>query len=930
MKRSFGTLRLRAAIAAAALGCGIGVADAGTCVGDLNGDNIVDLGDLGVLLANYGLSGATPEQGDLDGNTIIDLSDLGLMLTAFGQPCAAPPTLLELAGNPLADYPHFEFVQAFNTGEEVSVGIDPSRAGGALGGALYVVANKTAAEWDADPALLDVRAGGPQVVVITGSTIQENTFTVAAAGELNADAGTDLGVGYDVVLDADADGLLGVGDLIDGRGDEAGLNVFRDLTTLGPLATTSVTYTGGRFLDQKTWYPTDIANLGPRPLVVISHGNGHEYTWYDYLQQHLASYGYVVMSHENNTQPGIESASQTTLRNTDYFLANLGTIGGGVFNGLIDAERIVWIGHSRGGEGVARAYDKLLDGEFVPTDFTIDQIRLISSIAPTDFLLTNASNPHDAFYHLIAGSADGDVNGGVSSDIVQYMHIYGRATDYRQATQVQGADHNDFNCCGFQDFVGPPGTELGRTTVQTITKAVYLALVEHYVDDNAPVREYLWRQYEGFRSDSAPSTATVSHQYVAGAGAGHYVIDDFQTETSTLVSSSGGAVTSTVTNLVEGLLDDGNTNYSWLASDPMNGMTHAMSTDISRGAVFDWAAGTNAFIEWEILLGERDFTDDSFLSFRGCQGTRHPNTTAVLGDLDFSVTLRDGAGNTSSISISAYGGGLEEPYQRGDFGAGPGWLNEFETVRVRLTDFVANGRTLDLGDVVAVRFDFGDGFGSSQGRIGIDDVEIIPAVETLPIHVERAGGGATPTAAIEARDAAIHTPEAPVAVSDVVYARRFTLAHPEAFAWRADKPQYRGGWVLVVRTESELLHPTQLAQRQLLVGEQIAERVNVGFGSGHLVVVVPGGVELASAIVRFGSAELPERIDAEWLAGELQAAAGLASVGAEAAARAETLGGDVISVSSREALDELLANLVETYAPDESDRIAALRLRSGE
>jgi hypothetical protein len=69
---------------------------------------------------------------------------------------------------------------------------------------------------------------------------------------------------------------------------------------------------------------------------------------------------------------------------------------------------------------------------------------------------------------------------------------------------------------------------------------------------------------------------------------------------------------------------------------------------------------------------------------------------------------------------------VRDPYQRTSFGAGAGWQNEFETVRVRLIDFTRDGSGLDLGNVETVRLRFGPGFGSAQGRIGLDDVRLLP------------------------------------------------------------------------------------------------------------------------------------------------------------------------------------------------------------
>lgn len=55
--------------------------------GDLNGDCLVDLGDLAQLLAHYGDQNAAPENGDLDRSGLIDLSDLALLLANYGESC---------------------------------------------------------------------------------------------------------------------------------------------------------------------------------------------------------------------------------------------------------------------------------------------------------------------------------------------------------------------------------------------------------------------------------------------------------------------------------------------------------------------------------------------------------------------------------------------------------------------------------------------------------------------------------------------------------------------------------------------------------------------------------------------------------------------------------------------------------------------------
>ncbi len=57
-------------------------------LGDLDGNLIVDLGDLAILLANYGLTaGATYDQGDFESDGDVDLGDLAILLAEYGVDC---------------------------------------------------------------------------------------------------------------------------------------------------------------------------------------------------------------------------------------------------------------------------------------------------------------------------------------------------------------------------------------------------------------------------------------------------------------------------------------------------------------------------------------------------------------------------------------------------------------------------------------------------------------------------------------------------------------------------------------------------------------------------------------------------------------------------------------------------------------------------
>ena len=113
-----------------------------------------------------------------------------------------------------------------------------------------------------------------------------------------------------------------------------------------------------------------------------------------------------------------------------------------------------------------------------------------------------------------------------------------------------------------------------------------------------------------------------------------------------------------------------------------------------------------------------------YVSFRACQCTRDPANDVFLGDQELEVGLVDKSGASSFIGIGAYGGGIEAPYQRTGCGTGAGWGNEFETIRIRLEDFTRNGAPIDLSKIDWIELRCGPAFGSKEGKIGFDDLEL--------------------------------------------------------------------------------------------------------------------------------------------------------------------------------------------------------------
>ena len=635
------------------------------------------------------------------------------------------PVADELVGVSRPGLPHFDWIRTVREGDPVEFAIDPNALAflTGLGGDAYVTDDRTRAQWNANPALVDLSGDGPDAIAFAGGDITSNRFTVDP-GSLSGDAGAGLGVGYDLVIDLDGDGQLSNGDLIDGY-DGTGFWIARDPSVAGPYAVTELLYSGGEWLGQNLFYPSNIAELDNVPVVVISHGNGHNYQWYDHIGNHLASHGYVVMSHQNETGPGVGTASTTTLTNTDYFYGNLATIAGGALLGKLDKSRTTWIGHSRGGEGVVRAYDKLFDGAFTPANFTISDIVLVSSIAPTVFFGKGFSNPHEVDYHLWVGAGDSDVSGCVAFDPTQSFQLFGRAAGERAAISLYGVGHGWFHNGNGSAFINGP-CQIGKAETHRIVRGHVLPLVEYHIRDNVGAMDYLVRQYEDLYPQSKPDDDCIvaNLQWSPAASTGKLVIDDFQGDADPFSTTGGATITADMLDIGQQRLQDLDTVMTYDPLDIMNGMTYGRPDDKEAGSVFRFDGAGDYSLIYDLPVDRQDWSAHEWLTFRMAQRTRDPLTIAELGDTVFEVRLIDADGDSSTIRVDALLAGVEEPYQRSGCGVGVGWINEFETVRMGLRGFAVGEPQLDLDAIERLEFLFGPSHGSSVGSLGLEDVEL--------------------------------------------------------------------------------------------------------------------------------------------------------------------------------------------------------------
>jgi hypothetical protein len=171
-------------------------------------------------------------------------------------------------------------------------------------------------------------------------------------------------------------------------------------------------------------------------------------------------------------------------------------------------------------------------------------------------------------------------------------------------------------------------------------------------------------------------------------------------------------------------------------------------------------------------------------------------------------------------------------------------------------------------------------------------------------------------------------------VRGLVLARPFVLEEPYVHAWRREGPSVRTGWLVVLEVDPSFVRPTQLAMPVLMVGDQTVECVNFGAESGRVIGVVPAPtdergrpvLDLAASPVWFAAPELPERVDARWIAVQRAAARAedLVTFTAGEIAAAEQRAGTLLAVASRIELDREAALLILRHAPAEHQTAEAL------
>lgn len=332
---------------------------------------------------------------------------------------------------------------------------------------------------------------------------------------------------------------------------------------------------------------------GPFPLAVFAHGNHNPLQnstpGYLYLCRLLASHGIIAATIDVNFLNGFnfgenDGRAIVHLEHLKQFRTwnNTATH---PLHGKVDLNRILIVGHSRGGEAVGHAsfFNRLaaigpvlLDGSagLGPYRFAL---TAVAAIAPTDRQFVPASGPTvvpDSYY-LIHGSKDSDVSTFEGYHTYERAHAVDPANPtvsdgkFKAVLWVHKANHNQFNSIWASETA--PGVAMPRPSQEEVAKVHLGALAQAVLLDRAEYMEVLRDHGAAVAWDPAgtefvsqyqdPERVYVQHNQ-EGLGAPVVslpvqgtVAADSVAATRQLTAMVGGAPTTTITlRLVWGVL----------------------------------------------------------------------------------------------------------------------------------------------------------------------------------------------------------------------------------------------------------------------------------------------------------------------------------------------------------------------------------------
>ncbi len=515
--------------------------------------------------------------------------------------------------------------------------------------------------------------------------------------------------------------------------------------------------------------------IGKFPIVFILHGNHQpeeaSFQGHAYLQQHLASHGYIAVAIDQDFLNGafgeLDARAIVLLRHMQLWRKWSTTYGNQYYN-KADMTKIGLVGHSRGGEAITVA--KILNTAHSSSltsapDYYKFNIAAMFSIAPTDkYILADVDpktqNPYfadpanptdparsapivldDAAYATLHGTHDEDVG-----------HFYGQnqyeraqratlatPTHIKAAYLVHGANHKHFNsiwaapcvagytseACADGPFHVRPLTGLIRPDQSQQALKVYLTAYLQNVLRAANTKDVLTNRVP---DASLPAGVTIVPRY---QDKGRVALNHYQEDASTSTGSRSG-----VTNAGSSLFEMQEMylfpNEVWFFGSPMGYPDYPHSYLATNALKLAWQSNA---AEYRLNFASTTTVGSlassyPVLSFDVGQMYEFAQDKNPKGvDQDFSVHLLVNYFGITYVSnalpVSNYARLLypDRVYSyMGENEIGNDFSHTMlRTVRMPLADFVAGKPTLALNQIKGIVFKFNQ---KPSGRLLLDNIQV--------------------------------------------------------------------------------------------------------------------------------------------------------------------------------------------------------------
>jgi dienelactone hydrolase len=493
----------------------------------------------------------------------------------------------------------------------------------------------------------------------------------------------------------------------------------------------------------RVWLPE---GAGPFPIVLIVHGN-HEMSdysddGYGYLGELFASRGAITVSVDENflnsgladliggPEGGLDEESDARawllLQHLVQWRQWTADPEHPMF-GKADLDRVVLIGHSRGGEAVSEAavFNRLPrypDDGSLAFDFQFG-IRGVIAIAPVDSQYNprdRETRPRDLSYLVIHGSHDSDVNAFVGSALFSRLEFVDCSSCFEAAFYLLGANHGQFNTSwGRYDAPAPWANQLNVSPLldgdaqRQVAKVTFSAFLEVLLHENPEYQAFLARPERGHAWFPDQIDYLSNYQ-----DARQIVLADYEQDADLETGTRQGVK---ITASGMDLWQEKEVSLRWQNMDSVAVLLGWKGDPESPEPVYELSfdeAGSN-WLKPEMTL--------SFSAAMSTQGPEGVEDFSAPESLDFRIELVDVAGNTAALNLSArrplYPQVDPVLYKLDVLDGDDASEVVFQRYVFEIREWMAENSALDITSLRAIRFVFP---GEVPASLWLDDLMVSP------------------------------------------------------------------------------------------------------------------------------------------------------------------------------------------------------------